>query len=346
VFNALYQGFEANANHIDSAACGFYGISQSTILDVACANAKPGADHEVELGNLALGSIGRVSDVAIYNLKAFDNVGTGRGAILTPLWTAGRLTGVSIVNGGAAHYTQQYTRARLVGPDLSSCTTVPTLAPIVSNLGNVNFGYVPTINYGYVTGATVTNAGSCSSTSRLYILIQDGVPVMYGMKFSNIVKSHIWNLETTSSSTYGEAWLPKSGNNTIIGEHTYTNQTIQIAEYATGNSHLNAYFDGPGEYGAAIYGPSGGFANSIFSWNSAAYLGSSGYYFGAAAGNYRSWTIQNSQCTNSSAGFISITTAQGSLLATDPPPSGVTFNDVERCDGTNLVDWATTVNSH
>jgi hypothetical protein len=81
------------------------------------------------------------------------------------------------------------------------------------------------------------------------------------------------------ASTYGEAWLSGSDNNAIIGKNTYTNQTIQIAAYASGNKHVNAFFDGPGEYRAAIYDPSGGFANSIFSWNSTTYLASAGYLF-------------------------------------------------------------------
>jgi hypothetical protein len=131
--------------------------------------------------------------------------------------------------------------------------------------------------------------------------------------------------------------------NSIIGEHPYAGQPIQILEYGSSNVHVNAYFDGPGEYGAAIYGKSGTFINSVFAWNGANYPASAGYYLGAAPDVYQKWSITNSQCTNSSANFISITTAQGPLQATDPAPSGVSLHDIENCDGSNSVDWPTVV---
>jgi hypothetical protein len=165
------------------------------------------------------------------------------------------------------------------------------------------------------------------------------------MKFTNISSSHAWNLEATGSNPYGEAWLPASSSNTIMGEHPYTNQTVQIAEYGNSNKHINAFFDSPGEFGAAIYGPAGSFVNSVFSWDSSTYVASSGYYLGAASGIYKKWALQNSQCTSSSTNFITVTTPQGALPAGNPPPAGVTFNDLERCDGTNLVDWPTQVSS-
>jgi hypothetical protein len=341
VTNARYQGFNVSANHIDSAACGFYGMLNSTVMDVSCGNAVVGADHEVEFGNLDANSIGRVHNISIYNLKAFDNVGSGRGAILTPEWSGGALAGVMVGSGGLSGYSQQYTRARVVGPDLPSCTIVPTLSPIVSNLASAAFPPLPTVNYGFITGARVINPGSCSRTAQLYILIQDGVPVMYGMKFTNMIMSRAWNLESTASSYYGESWLRSSVKNVIIGEHPYTNQTIQILEYGALNNHINAYFDGPGEYGAVLLGKSGSFSNSIFSWNSATYPIAVGYYFGS--GSYQAWTITNSQCTNSTANFTSIETAQGPLLPSAPAPSNVTLKDIERCDGSNSVDWATPV---
>jgi hypothetical protein len=343
VTNAWYQGFNVSANHIDSAACGFYGVSNSTVMDVSCGNAVPGADHEVEFGNLDANSMGQAHNISIYNLKAFDNVGVGRGAILTPEWSAGGLAGVIVGSGGLGWYTQQYARARVVGPGLSSCTIVPTLTPIVPNLVSAAFPPLPTVNYGPVTGAKVTNPGSCSNTAQLYILIQDGVPVMYGMKFSNMTMSRAWNLESTASSYYGEGWLRSSVKNSVIGEHPYTNQTVQILEYGALNSHVNAYFDSPGEFGAAVYGKSGSFSNSIFSWNSATYPVAVGYYLAALPGIYQAWAITNSQCTNSTANFTSIETAQGPLLATGPAPSGVSLNDIERCDGSNSVDWPTPV---
>jgi hypothetical protein len=341
VINAWYQGFTVSANHIDGAACGFYGLANSTLLDVACGNAVPGADHELEVGNLDANSMGEVRNISIMNLKAFDNVGGGKGAILTPQWSAGRLAAVVLGSGGAKMYSQQYTRAQLVGPGLSSCSIVPTLTPVMSSLGAVNYPSLPTVHYGYVTGATITNPGNCSNTGQLYILIQDGVPVLYGMKFSYMVMSHVWNLESTASSYYGEAWLRDSVKNLIIGEHTYTNQTIQIREYGALNNHVNAYFDGPGEYGAVIDGKTGSFSNSIFSWDSATYPLAVGYYLGV--GFYQAWTISNSQCTNSTVNFTSIETAQGPLLAPASAPSGVSLKDIERCDGSNSVDWPTQV---
>jgi hypothetical protein len=345
VANALFQGFTVSANHIDSAACGFYGMVGGTILDVACGNAAPEADHEVEFGNLDANSMGRAHNLSIMNLKAFDNVGSGGGAILTPVWSAGLLAGVTVTGGGTKMYTQQYIRARVVGPGVSSCTSLPTLVPIVSSLASVTYPSLPTTQYGYVTGVTVTNPGSCSETAQLYILVQDGVSVMYGMKFTNLVMSRVWNLESIASSYYAEGWLRSSVRNSIIGEHPYAGQTIQILEYGSSNEHINAYFDGPGEYGAAIYGKSGSFINSVFAWNSATYPASSGYHLGAAANVYQNWAITNSQCTNSTANFISVTTAQGPLQATDPAPLGVSLHDIEDCDGSKSVDWPTIVGS-
>jgi hypothetical protein len=345
VANALFQGFTVSANHIDSAACGFYGMVGGTVFDVACGNAVPGADHEVEFGNLDAESTGRVHNLSIMNLKAFDNVGSGKGAVLTPQWNAGRLAAVAISNGGTKKYTQEYVRAQVVGPDLSSCTRVPTLGLIVSNLGSVTFTPLPTTHYGYVTGATITSTGSCSRTERLYILIQDGVPVRYGMKFTNMIGSRAWNLESTASSYYGEGWLRSSVSNSITGEHTYTNQTVQILEWAATNKHFNAVFDGPGEYGAAIYGKSGSFSDSVFVWDSALYPASAGYLLGASPDVYQKWSITNSQCTSSSANFISIITALGPLQATAPAPLGVSLHDIEDCDGSKSVDWPTIVDS-
>jgi hypothetical protein len=341
VTNAWYQGFNVSANHIDKAACGFYGLSNSTVMDISCGNAAVGSDHEVEFGNLDANSMGQAHNISIFNLKAFDNVGVGRGAILTPEWSGGALAGAIVSSGGLSGYSQQYTRARVVGPDLLSCTIVPTLTPIVSNLGSAAFPPLPTVNYGFIIGATIINPGSCSRTAHLYILIQDGVPVMYGMKFTNMIMSRAWNLESTASSYYGEAWLRSSVRNSIIGEHPYTNQTIQILESGALNNHVNAYFDSPGEYGAAVYGKSGSFSNSIFSWNSATYPIAVGYNLGA--GVYQAWAITNSQCTNSTANFTSIETIQGPLLATAPAPAGVSLKDIERCDGSNTVDWPTLV---
>jgi hypothetical protein len=338
-----YQGFTVDANHIDKAACEMYGMSGATFFDIACGDAAPGADHELEFGNLDPGSAGLMYNINVFNLRTFDTVGVGKAAIITPVWANGKLTSATVVSGGTKFYTQQYTRAQVVGPDLSTCTTIPTLAPTVSNQSSTTFSNLPTVGYGYVTGATITNAGSCTSTTHLYVLIQDGVTVTYGMKFSNLTSSHLWDLESTGSNMYGEAWLAGSGNNTIIGEHPFTNQTIQIAEYADGNQHTNTFFDSPGEYGALISSHSGSFINPMFSWDSTSYLAASGYYFSTNPPAYQNWIIQNSQCTNSTANFISITTAAGPISGSGTAPSGVNLSDIETCDATLSLNWATQV---
>jgi hypothetical protein len=310
-------------------------MTSSTLLDISCGNAAPNADHELEFGN----SSGPMTKINVYHLVTFDTVGVGKGALLTPTWTNGKLTQVQLGNGGSKKYTQQYTRAQLIGPDLATCTTVPTLTPTVSNVSSASFQNLPTINYGYVTGASIVNAGNCTSTARIYILLQDGVPATYGMKFSRLTASQVWNLEATGVTNFGEAWLQGSDNNTIYGEHPYTNQTIQIAEYAQGNSHVNTLFDSAGSYGAAIYGATGSFQDAVFVWDGTTYGGSSGYYFGTS--NYTNWTVKNSQCTNSTANSISITTNTGPVANSGSAPAGVRLVDLEACDGTLSINWPT-----
>ncbi len=343
VTSALFQGFSVSANHYDTAACGFYGMSSSTFFDLSCGNAAPGSDHELEFGNADPNNAGQIYGASLYNLKTFDSVGSGRGAVLTPVWSGTSLTGVTVVNAGTKKYTRQYVRASIVGPDLASCKTVPTLSINVSSDASGQYSNIPTVTYGTVAGATITNAGSCSSTAGLKILIQDGITPTFGMKFTNVRRSNAWNLEATGSNTYGEGWMPASSKNTIIGEHPYTNQTVQIAEYATTDLHINAFFDSPGQYGAAVYGPYGNFVNSVFAWDANTYTASAGYYLGAAAGKYQGWTLSNSQCTNSTTSFVTVTTPQGPLAAGNAAPSGVTLNDLERCDGSVAIDWPTQV---
>ena len=344
VHNAWFQGFTVDANHIDGTPCGFYGMSGGTFFDIACGNALPNADHEIEFGNANAPVAGVDTLLTIYNLKAFDNVGVGKGALLTPVWNGSALAGATLVSGGSKQYTGQYARMQIIGPGLSSCSSIPTLTPIVAHTSSAAFANLPTTTYGYITGATVTNPGNCTDTADLYILVQDGVPVTSGMKFSNMTLSHGWNFETTASAKYGEWWISPSGNNTVIGEHIWTNQTIDIAEFAAADKHVNAYFDGPGQFGAAMSGHPGSFMNSIFSWDSTTYLGSAGYTFLGAAAATSGWSIQNSQCTDSIAHFVPITTAQGVLAATATPPAGVILNDIETCDGSLVVDWPTQVN--
>ncbi len=344
--SATFQGFAVSANHLDSAACGFYGMQNSTLLDVSCGNAKPGADHEIEFGSVQYGNIGEDYGLTVYNLKALDDVGVGKGAEVTPLWNGALLSGGTVVSGGSKAYTQQYTRVQLIGPDLATCSVVPTAAVSVSGIESAKFNNLSATTYGAVTGITVANPGKCASTDQLYFLIQDGVPVTYGMKFTNLNMSHVWNLETTASAMYAEGWLPNSGNNTIFGEHPYTNQTIQILENGQGNKHTSAFFDSPGQFGAEIGGRAGQFTDAIFSWDGSTYLGSSGYLLTGPVGGYGSWTIQNSQCTDNSNGFVSVVTGQGALPSTSSPPSGVTLNDIEACDGSLAVHWPTQVSSN
>jgi len=343
VQNALFQGFTVSASHLDAAACGFYGLENSTVFDLACSNAAPRSDHEVEFGNLD--ATGKDYGLAIYNLKAYDSVGVGKGALLTPTWSGTALTGVSVVSGGTKKYTQQYTRGQIIGPGIASCSSIPILSLGVTNTQQGKFDNLPTVNYGYVVGGTVTSGGNCTDTSDLYVLVQDGVPVSYGMKFTNLQMSHVWNLESTASAMYGEGWMPDSGSNTIIGEHTYTNQTVQILEEAIGNKHTNAFFDGPGAYGAAIYGRSGSFLNPVFGWDSQTYVGSTGYLFAANQNTYSGWTVSNSQCTSSSPSFVSVVDTAGIVRSSDTLP-GISLQDIEACDGTNSIDWPTSVSTN
>lgn len=341
--NATFQGFSIDANHIDASGCEFHGISQSTFFDIACGNARPEADHEMEFGNAAEATEGQDSSLRLYNLKAFDSVGAGKGAVLTPMWQNGSLAGVTLVNEGTKAYSHQFSRVQVVGPGLVTCSIVPTLTPTLSTTNQAVFPVISTVIYGFITGATIVNAGKCGDTTQLYLLIQDGVPVMTGMKFSNMTQSQVWNLEPTGSMNFGEAWMPLSGNNSIIGEHPYTNQTVQIADYASGNRHINTYFDSPGVYGAALYGPTGSFTNAVFSWDGASYSGSSGYLLNDSNGGASEWRIANSQCTDSSTRFVAVTTSHGPLTNGDTPPANNVLEDIEICDGSNAVAWPTPV---
>jgi hypothetical protein len=346
VEGATFQGFTVNANHLDPAACGFYGMEDSMVLDVACGNAVPGADHEMEFGAVVAGNAGQDAGLNLYNLKAFDTVGTGKGALITPVWNGTALTSGTLVSGGTKAYTQQYARVQIIGANVSTCSSLPTATVQVASTATTSFSNLPTTNYGEITGITVTNAGVCASTDQLYLLVQDGVPVTYGMKFTNLNMSHAWNLETTAAAAYAEAWMPASQNNTIFGEHAYTNQTIQIGEYGNANKHTSAFFDGAGEYGAEIRGRSGRFVDSIFSWDGSSYLGSSGYLVDGAAGSYAGWTVGNSQCTDSIGDFVSVMTGQGVLQPGAAPPAGVSLADIEACDGSLVVNWPTLVGSY
>jgi len=304
-----------------------YGMSLTTFTDVSCGNAVAGADHELEFGNRDANFVGWMDNIFIYGLKTFDSVVGGKGAVLTPVWSTNSLSAIQLTSKGTQKYTATYTRAQIVGPDLYTCTSVPTLVPTFDASS-------------FVSGAKITNAGTCTSTLHLYVLIQDGTPVTYGMKFSGMADSHVWNLQASSTTTYGEGWLSGSTNNLIYNEHPSSNQLIQITDNGNGNRHINTVFDSPGGYGAAIYSQNGTFQDAVFTWNSTSYVGASGYYLGNDPRVYQDWAIKNSTCGSTVANFIPITTNQGPVTGGNPLPPGVKPQNIHFCDGTSTVDWA------
>jgi hypothetical protein len=325
-----YQGFTVDANHVDSAACEFYGMNLTTFIDVACGNATAAADHELEFGNHDANNFGWMDNIYIYNMKTFDSVIGGGGAVLTPVWGLGALRSVAVSNGGTSAYTSLYARAQLTGADISSCSSVPTLTLTVNSSS-------------YIGDAVITNAGSCERTARIYILVQDGTPTMYGMKFTNMADSHVWGLQAANSATYGEGWLTGSNNNSIYNETPGSNQLIQITDNGNGNRHIGPVFSNPGGYAAAIYSQNGTFQNAILTWDNTSYVAASGYFAGNDPRVFQDWTIQDSRCgTTSSSNFISLTTRSGMLSANNPLPAGVKPQNIEACDGTKTVDWPVT----
>jgi hypothetical protein len=322
-----YQGFTVDANHVDSAACEMYGMSLTTFLDVACGNAATMADHELEFGNRDPNNFGWMDNIYVYDLKTFDSVTVGSGAVLTPLWASGALSALSVSSRGTNPYSQ-YVRAVLTGPDLSTCSNVPTLTVTL----NPN---------SFVNGATITNAGNCESTAHIYVLIQDGTPVTYGMKFTNMADSHLWDLEASNSATYGEAWLDGSANNSIYNEHPGSNQWIQITDNANGNRHISPVFTNPAGYAAGIYSQNGTFQNALMTWDNSSYVAASGYFVGNDPRVFQDWVIQNSRCgATSSSNFVPVTTRSGPLSSSNALPAGVKLQNIQVCDGTNIVDWA------
>ena len=326
-----YQGFTVDANHIDAAACGMYGMSLTSFVDVACGNAVAGADHELEFGNRDANSVGWMDNIYIYSLKTFDSVAGGKGAVLAPVWSGGELTGVTLVNGGTEPYTPQYTRMQVFGPDLPTCSTVPTLTP--------TFGANSRIS-----GAVITTHGACASTAHLAILIQDGTPVTYGMKFSNMADSQVWGLEALGSTTYGEGWLMGSNNNTIANEKPGPNQLFGMTDNANGNRHLNPVFVSPGGYAAGIYSQNGTIQSPMLTWDSSsAYPAASGYYFGNDHRVYQDWMVQDSTCGSSpSSSYLSAVTEKGVLSNSNVLPAGAKLQNLAECNGTNTTNWTVT----
>jgi hypothetical protein len=325
-----YQGFTVDANHVDSAACEIYGMSVTTFLDVACGNAVANGDHELEFGNRDANSVGWMDNIYIYDLKTFDSVPGGSGAVLAPVWKLGSLNAVMVDSGGTTPYTSQYARAEVTGADIATCSSVPTLTLTLNSAS-------------YINGAIITNAGSCRSTTRIYILVQDGTPVTYGMKFTNMADSHVWGLQATNPATYGEGWLTGSANNSIYYEQPDSNQLIQITDNANGNRHTNPIFINPGGYSAGIYSQNGTFQNVVVTWTDSSFVAASGYFVGNDPRVFHDWMIRDSHCdTVSSINFIPITTRAGALSAENPLPPGVKPQNIEACDGTNTVHWAVT----
>jgi hypothetical protein len=284
----------------------------------------------LEFGNQDANNFGWMDNIYIYDLETFDSVVAGAGAVLKPVWASGTLSKVTVSSGGTSPYTSLYARAQLTGADISTCSSVPTMTLTLASSG-------------YINGAIVTNPGSCGSTTHIYILVQDGTPVTYGMKFSNMADSHVWGLQAKNSSTYGEAWFTGSSDNSIYDEHPSSNQLIQISDTGNGNKHISPLFANPGGYAAAIYSQNGTFQNALITWDSGAYVAASGYFIGNDPRVFQDWMIQNSHCgLINSPNFVPLATRAGLLSANNPLPAGVTPQNIESCDGTNSVHWAVT----
>ena len=336
-----YIGFRVDANHIDAAGCEIYGMQLTTFEDVWCGNSI-GGDHQWEFGNRDANNIGWADNIYAYGIHTYDYVGGGKGGILAPQWTAGSLTGLTVLNGGTKSYSTQYTRATLIGPDVASCTSLPTLTPTVAQTSPASFSNLPAFYYGALTGATITNPGNCVRTARIYVLLQDGIPNLYGFKFTNMSDSNLYDVEATGAQTYGEYISDITSANNFYHEHPYTNQTVQISDNGTGNSHVGAQFDSPGQFAFAMHGPNGSVTDSVIEWDGASYLGSSAFYAPEDRVPYTNWDIDNFQCAGGR--FISanpyfqlLTNQVGPLSSTNGVSPGIYMSNAQLCDGTNAV---------
>jgi hypothetical protein len=323
----LYQGFTVDANHIDAAACEMYGMSLTSFIDVSCGNAAANADHELEFGNRDANSVGWMDNIYIYSLKTFDSVVPGAGAVLAPVWNGSALSSVRLINGGTSNYTGIYTRAQVFGPDLATCTSIPTITPML----NANKK---------ISGAMVNSAGSCASTTHLYIVVQDGTPVTYGMKFSNMADSHAWQLQALGETTYGIAWMMGSNNNSIANEAPNSGELYGMYDNANGNRHLTPVFKNPAGYAAVIWSQNGTVQSPLLTWGNSTYQAASGYLLGNDRHVYHDWVINDSTCgSTSSANFLPIVTQRGVLSSSNGVPAGARPQNIEACDGTDAIHW-------
>jgi len=341
-----YDGFTVSANHIDAAACDIYGMKLVWFTDVACGDAA-GGDHQWEFGARAPGggNPGWVDNLHAEGISTFDHVGGGKGASLAPVWSNGTLTSVTVTNPGTKKYNATYARARLIGSGVFSCKKIPTLKPTVSTVDAHPANYFPNLpafNYGWVTGATISEPGQCKDTAHIYVLIQDGVPNTYGFKFTNLADSVLSDVEATGAPEYGEYFSNISSANSISGEHPYTNATFQIADAGGGNTHLGAYCDSPGWFCAVLDGPKGQFLGTKIAWDGI-YPGSSGYYFRGADGvKPDGWFITDSICNAGSFAekqpwFALYTNRNGAISAANPKEDGVKFTNANVCDGSHTT---------
>lgn len=327
----IYADFTVDANHIDTAACHIYGYQLTTLDHVACGNAAVGGDHEWEIGNNDASNVGWADNIYGYQLQAFDTVGTGKGGILTPVWSGTALSSLTLTSAGTKNYSQ-YVRASLIGPGVALCTTVPTLTPTAASTASATFANVGTVNYGALTGATVTLAGNCSSgaqTAGIYVLVQDGVSPTYGFKMSNTADSHFFNMEATGSNTYAEYWSSHSANNEAFGEHPYTNATVGVYDAGPGNRHSNPELDGVGQYGFMILSTTGVIDNPMFLWDSTtSYIGATAFFFANSAPSYIDYQVRGAECSSVTPNFLLAAFTAASV------PAGVHLDNSSTCLGT------------
>jgi hypothetical protein len=191
-----------------------------------------------------------------------------------------------------------------------------------------------------ISGAMVNSAGSCASTTHLYIVVQDGTPVTYGMKFSNMADSHAWQLQALGETTYGIAWMMGSNNNSIANEAPNSGELYGMYDNANGNRHLTPVFKNPAGYAAVIWSQNGTVQSPLLTWGNSTYQAASGYLLGNDRHVYHDWVINDSTCgSTSSANFLPIVTQRGVLSSSNGVPAGARPQNIEACDGTDAIHW-------